>query len=392
MCGSTGKTLLASGGAEEPASSSRIRFWEIDGGLHCSLVGTCLSHDDLVRIARKLDLGISPEATDHHLHSYFVQRAHIPGPLSRALQKLLEQRYAAIARRVRAAATLDQLTTLWEAECAAGRTAGAFWAFFSHRHVPEDLQKRIFGEVHMLSHLLGRTTTRTISLASELQARVDDLEARHARQQERNRLVLAERDAALTELDREKSLRQAAGTANVRVLNPRRSGATAAATERKERALLAARGRARSAEREIEVLKSEIGRLRLFAELRPTSIAAPATCPAVVACQETVQADIARRVLYIGGRTGGIDALRRVAASQRAEFIHHDGGEERSVKRIDHLIEGCDAVFCPIDCVSHSACLKAKALCRKLDKPFVPLRSSGAASFERALSSLRPLH
>jgi hypothetical protein len=45
-------------------------------------------------------------------------------------------------------------------------------------------------------------------------------------------------------------------------------------------------------------------------------------------------------------------------------------------------------VLCPIDCVSHQACLKVKALCRRCAKPFVPLRSSSATCFARAIEAL----
>lgn len=38
--------------------------------------------------------------------------------------------------------------------------------------------------------------------------------------------------------------------------------------------------------------------------------------------------------------------------------------------------------------LSHGACERAKALWRKLAKPFVPLRSSGASTFRRALQDL----
>jgi hypothetical protein len=68
--------------------------------------------------------------------------------------------------------------------------------------------------------------------------------------------------------------------------------------------------------------------------------------------------------------------------------LHHDGGLEHAAARIDGLIEGCDLVICPVDCVSHGACQRAKALCRKLNKQFVPLRSSGATAFARALQTL----
>jgi len=93
-------------------------------------------------------------------------------------------------------------------------------------------------------------------------------------------------------------------------------------------------------------------------------------------------------LLYLGGRTGAVEQLRQIAERAKADFFHHDGGIEQGIARIDPLVEGCDAVFCPIDCISHSACQRAKALCRKLGKAFVPLRSSGASTFERALAAL----
>ena len=39
----------------------------------------------------------------------------------------------------------------------------------------------------------------------------------------------------------------------------------------------------------------------------------------------------------------------------------------------------------PTDCVSHDAALQVKRLCRQTMKPFVPLRSSGVASFVAGL-------
>lgn len=382
-CATGEATGEATGPATGPATGRR-RLWEIDGGLHCSIIGTSASHDDLLQIARKLDVRLARDVTHHQVHSAFVQSAHRPGPMARALQKLFEARYATIARKVRATADPAGLEALWANERDAGRVAGAYWAFLSHDHIPEALRNRIFGEVHMLSHLLGRTASRTASLVSEWTARVDDLEARLARRADRHREVLAERDAALARIsDLERRLLARTVVAEARARAPaawRRSSAG-----RQERALVAARTRARAAEAEVRRLTGEV--LRLRALLAEIPLVVP-PCPAVAACDAAIREDIARRVLYIGGRGGAVDNLRRVAETHRAVLVHHDGGEEMSVKRIDGLVEHCDAVFCPVDCVSHQACLKAKALCRKHGKPFVPLRSSGAASFERALSAL----
>jgi hypothetical protein len=45
-------------------------------------------------------------------------------------------------------------------------------------------------------------------------------------------------------------------------------------------------------------------------------------------------------------------------------------------------------VLFPVDCVSHSAHDEVKRLCRRWEKPFVPLRHSGLGAFIRALSSI----
>jgi hypothetical protein len=368
---------------EPPArASSRHKIWEIQGGLQCSIVGTCLSQEDLIAIGRKAGVRPREGARSYEVHSYFVQQVGRDGKIARAVQKMLDQRHAGIIRRVQALREESGLVRLWEEEFDGGRVAGAYWAFMSGAHVPSELGTRIFGDVHMLSHVLGRVTHQNASRASELQARLDDLEAKLLRQSERHRQIVLERDTALARLSEGAAVAVPLMPAPPAASERRRDQQPA----RRERALAVARERARAAERMIGDLQQQLERQRWQQRMR-TASGTPA-CPGADACDETVQTSIARRILYVGGRSGAIDNLRRVAARMGAELMHHDGGEEHALVRIDGMIEGCDAVVCPIDCVSHSACLRAKVLCRKFDKPFVPLRSAGATSFERAVQSL----
>jgi hypothetical protein len=365
---------------------ARLKIWELQGGLQCSIVGTCLSDADLLAIGRKAGIRPRDDARAYEVHSYFVQQAGKDCKAARAIQKLLDQRHAGIVRRVAAARSEAELTALWRAEYDGGRVPGAYWALLTSAHVPGALGTRIFGDVHMLSHVLGRVTHENASRASDLQSRLDDLEAKLLRQAERQRQVVVERDAALARL---------ADAASVPVMalqpSPRDQHSEpprarrSAQTDRRERALTSTRERARAAERTVADLTRQLAHLRWQQRMRPAN--AP-VCPGAEVCDETVQSSIARRILYVGGRSGAVENLRRVAARMGAELVHHDGGEEHALVRIDGMVEGCDAVVCPIDCVSHSACLRAKALCRKFAKPFLPLRSAGASSFERAVQLL----
>lgn len=95
-----------------------------------------------------------------------------------------------------------------------------------------------------------------------------------------------------------------------------------------------------------------------------------------------------RSFLYVGGRDCQVAHLREIASSYGAELIHHDGGLREAVSRIDRVLPSVDCVFCPIDCISHDACLRVKTGCKKWGKAFVPLRNGSKSSLERALQDL----
>ena len=115
---------------------ARQKIWEIQGGLQCSIVGTCLSHEDLTAVCRKSGVRPREEARPYEVHSYFVQQVGKDCKIARTAQKLLDQRHAGILRRVAAARTEVELTALWQSEFDAGRVPGAYWAFMTSTHVP----------------------------------------------------------------------------------------------------------------------------------------------------------------------------------------------------------------------------------------------------------------
>ena len=101
------------------------------------------------------------------------------------------------------------------------------------------------------------------------------------------------------------------------------------------------------------------------------------------------QVETIRSFLYVGGRDCQVQHLRQIANAHGAELIHHDGGLREAVSRIDTVLPSVDCVFCPIDCISHDACLRVKHGCKKFGKIFVPLRSSSKSSLEQALKDIR---
>ncbi|MBL8566638.1 MAG: DUF2325 domain-containing protein [Hyphomicrobiaceae bacterium] len=384
--------LLGATLAAEPAHKRRYELWEVPGGLQCSIIGTCLAHQDLVRLTRRLRLAIEDGAADYEVHAYFVREASRPGEVARVLQKELDRRFEGQLRRVGRLKSDAELSVFWKEAYDNGRIAGAYWAVMTYSHVSEEFRQKAFGDVHMLSHVLGRTTHAAAVKASELESRIEELEAKLARQAERHAEAIAARDREITRLSATRMNVACYSQENARAVQS--VGVTVAGRRHvaRERALVSARERARHAEAAVERLEAQlrrVARTSISRRRRAQSAAADAVgaCPGAEACRLDVSP---RRVLYLGGRPSAIERLRAIAASVNAELLHHDGGVEQTADLIDGFVTRCDVVFCPIDCISHGACERAKALCRKYDKAFVPLRSSGASTFKRALRSVQP--
>ena len=93
-------------------------------------------------------------------------------------------------------------------------------------------------------------------------------------------------------------------------------------------------------------------------------------------------------MLYVGGRAHLVPKLQVLAERTGADFVHHDGGIEDRSGLLEAQVARTDAVFFPIDCVSHGAVAVVKRISRHAAKRYVALRSSGLSSFAAALQAL----
>src|SRR5262245_57262718 len=91
------------------------------------------------------------------------------------------------------------------------------------------------------------------------------------------------------------------------------------------------------------------------------------------------------RLLYVGGRRGHIQRIRAFVEEAQAEFLHHDGGVEERKGLLAGIVSRADAIFFPVDCISHDTVAVVKRLCRQTGKPYLPLRSTSLTSFMAAL-------
>jgi hypothetical protein len=269
---------------------------------------------------------------------------------------------------------------LWEKAMDNGRVAGAYWAVLSLRCAPSELVTSVYGQVHMLSHVLGGYNRNAIQRLATAEKQVAEL-TRH-------------RDAALSaklELERAKEkriceletelcrLRASSPAIASVVVDSRETVRLKTRLARAEQRVSAERERRRAAEARLEQLQLLDTDVPAERPNHNAETPAPAQRPVV---------DVAGQcVLYVGGRQALVPHIRSAIERRQGRLLHHDGGLEQAPKILETLVTQADMVFCPLDCISHSACLRVKRLCQRLDKPFMVLRTSGASSLVRALRS-----
>ena len=370
----------------EAPSPGRRRIWDLAGGWHCAVIGTCLTLSDLRALARKLKVQTAPGfSPDYQLHGFFVKEAEHNGKPSKMLNKLLEQRHAVSIRHARTMKTAGELADFWQEALDTGDIPGPYWAILSHPLAPSELCERMFADVHMLSHLVGASNRADIRRLQDTAERVDQLAAKLQRQRQHHRRKLTEKDTVIAELRDRIRIAHELPRPSRDVLITDNSSVMIAELRQENARLSALNANTQTshayAASKIEELQSLVQSLRVENATLERTLADEASSKG-----ESCPVDLGGRcLLYVGGHQHTVHRLRALVEDWNGRFLHHDGGVERSINELASAVTKADAVVFPTDCISHSAANKVKRLCYQNMKPFVPLRTSGIASFVTGL-------
>ena len=375
------------------APSRRTKIWEFSTNLHCSIIGTCLTTQELRQVLRKL--GKAPEgSTDHELHGIAVTLASRHDEPARRLHKALDHSHKLAISQFDRASTEDEVRVLWRDAVKRGDIPGSYWATLTHEATTQTLIREAFGEVHMLSHLVGaanRADIRRLQALEEERAALtqkldDQAQAMHDAIQVRDRQINALREAISRPREVEASNETICFRARIADLERRLEAETARRIslevrltdalsdgERHQRALLDAQRTALSASAERDAIEQSL----LLSFDRADEAEVP---------DETWLSG--QNVLYVGGRPNQVPAMKAAVEHLGGTLLHHDGGMEHHVVLLPGLVSRADVVVFPVDCVSHEAANAVKTHCQLVGKVFLPLRSSGITSLIAGLRVL----
>lgn len=388
----------------------RRKIWD-HKDFQCSIIGTCVSLKELRKIARQVGLQLEADASEFQVHATFVGLCKEHGRVAKAVNKLLDKKYSGALRRFGLSLDAGTLRALWREAVKEGDIPGPFWAVMSHPKADAQLLSDVFGEVHMLSHLVGAANRADIRRLAVMEQRAVEVEAKNARTSAAFRKRMRELARANREIeglvqrltrDLETERQRPAGPAPV-VLELENEGlrmamATqshqlldqAAANNDLRKQLEASEERRRYLEDELREKDAELAFLEQ--EVHRLTEADKQACP--LGCTDAGTSacpgpDLCgKRILYVGGRMNLVQHYRALVERHGGEFLHHDGGVEETNHNLPRLLSSVDAVLCPVDCVSHNACKAVKDACRRCQRSLHFLRSSGLSSLVRGLHDL----
>ncbi len=388
-------TPLAS---ERPFSSRRRRLWELPKKYHCPVIGVCFDVGELRRMISK-ELDYPPQTTDYVWHTIAVGVCTDRCRLSEQFNKVLDKRYQLMIRRFAACKTVEELRAEWHDVCRQGCEIPAeLWAACTHPVCSGELEREIHGDIHMIQHQVGAGARLDLKAMKDLQAengelqrQMDALRSRNDQQREEHLWVTQELSQRLLEAQTSLASRESSG----KRLQAELDSLRAQMPDIQDRQRLALR--LQDAETEVRLLRSrerellkeieKLGDLARSAEQsveRQTVRVGVESCGDV--CPSVAEKSISgKSVLCVGGRSSSISAYHQVVEEGGGRFMHHDGGLEENLHRIDGALAAADIVICQVGCISHNAYWRVKELCKRTGKPCMFLRNSGLASFGRVV-------
>ena len=407
---------------EVAADKKRKSIWEIPETQHCSIVGTCLTIGEARAIGRKIQLRVpNPEDLDSTVHSVLVKESAYKNRVSILLNKALNKKYENSIRLFRACKSPDEILSFWRDSFDVGNIPGPYWAALSHPYLDHDVAVKIYSDLHMLSHLVGASNRADIARLTELEIDLADAQAKNKKLIASNNqklskflIQLSKHVRRIAELERQNLNMKARlighqSDQSIEELNSEFSngvlisGDDYGSTLRdglygKSKII----GRNLRLQDEIERVTYEKTKLRLELEEKQTELEIMSlelqTVEATLKSLQGTDGFVANEcnlggkcVLYIGGRNGSVCRMCDIVDKLNGRLIHHDGGKEHSLAALPGAVSTADAVIFPTDRISHSSALEAKKLCKKMSKPYVPVRTSSLTSLIKGLVEVKEL-
>ncbi len=363
------------------------------------MIGVCFDVDELRGLMTKV-MHFPRDTSDFVLHTTAVGACEERSRLAELLHKHLEKRFQLSIRRFSTARSSDALSALWQEAVANGsEIPAALWSCWTHPACDAKLEQAIYGDIHMIQHQVGSGTRADLNTLKALRTDNTQLRLQLDAARRDNETMRSEKSRAtqalgarVAELRVDLAGKEAWGAGLAAQLDQLRQ----ILPDLKDRQALSRR--ASDAEARASALSAHAAALEdELAGLKRLLGRTAATTQEAGAGGENGQFSAVDRnsavnvtgkcVLCVGGRSGAVDAYRQVIEQRGGRFLHHDGGLEESLHRIDAALAAADLVICQAGCISHNAYWGVKEQCKRTGKPCIYMKTTGVSGLSRLIEA-----
>lgn len=392
---------------QHSAGSRRPRLWEMEHKCHCPIVGVCFDMGEIRKLLGKV-MKVPGRPDDFEIHVTAVRECEAHTPLASLLHKELEKKYALYVQRYKTVKDVDGLHALWHKAMEDGDIAGPLWAILSHASCTEELLHTVYCDVHMLQHQVGaghrveqRALLRLRHENAALGRELADIQNRFTEyRDERAHEISALKEqlaAACVDVVRHESV-AARYAGEVDSLRGMIADMATDIADPHERLRLSYRTQA--AESECAALKSVMAGLETLLGKAEAGNRRLETELARLAGQEADESPISDpqrinavqlngcTVLCVGGLGSATPRYRTLVEQRGGAFLHHDGGVEENIRRLESVVAAADTVICQTGCISHNAYWRVKEQCKRTGKPCTFVANPSLSSFLQVLDEL----
>ena len=394
--------------------TSRLKFWDMNFRYHCAALGTCLTLRELRQIAKKAKITGINTWSDYDMHVSFLHAMDAKCHVSMLVNKMLDKKYKLIIKQLSKTKSEEERIEIWNNAVITGDVAGAFWALLTHPETTENTLFQVYGKVHMLSHLSGASARIDMKEFYNLEQYNKGLENQIKRkdisnskkfqkiesQLSQTKVQLSKAlkqiktlESAQQELDAIKNtpfvenLQHQVNQQKVELDNANESKYRAEKSEVKWRQRAT---REQQEKQQLQQQLSDVSEEKISTENNLINLLnrQEDEVDNCTSCINTNPNLCGRCVLYIGGRNSQYSHFRKLVEQQNGQFIHHDGGREDSYQKLASIVAKADVVFCPLDCVSHTAMNLVKRHCQNNTKQLVYIPHASLSAFSKGLTEV----
>jgi hypothetical protein len=373
------------GDVSKASVSRKLAIWDVPCHQLCTLVGTCIDVPYIRKLRRRFPTITTNTRveTDYELHAFCVTACRDKNPLSICLNKYFNRYYQTIVSALRQQKTDEAVEALWRStDLTEDRQVSGFcWAILTSQYVSAEIKSRLYGEIHMLSHISGqvlRKDQKRLAIENEWllleQRKQSRAVLRQQARYEHQKEITESLENQIIDLNKKLIVKRS----NADELPDKKVNELLKNYEKtiwsQHSKMIWLQEKLKHKEQQYEVLKASQS-----SSTKPKKNTIDGNTSTSAADTDLC----GKRILYVGGFSRHKDRFKQLIESINGQFLYHDGGMQQSNQLLNMMVQKADAVFCPIDCISHGAVGRIKSLVKTECKDCIFLRSSSLTSFKK---------